>query len=356
MKDKYPDYVKYELEKLYSSLPKTEIKDLEDYLVYCRINAQERKVSDMRRSILQFRDILQKPISETDLEDLRTFLAMLNKSNRKQYTRNGIKVHVRKYLKWKFKNWSERFDNFDDIELVKAFNEEKINENTVLKHEDIQEIIDKEPNLTKKTLFMTLYESGARPNEVLTLTWDKVKLNSDGEISELNLFASKTKKARTVYIKDATFYLSKLKNIGNRKGYIFHSPYDNNIPLLKATALRWIQDMGKRVNKHIFPYLLRHSRATELYTNMPSKVAQKFMGHGSDMSNIYEHMNSKDLKESMLKTVYKKEELSHQDENRIDNEIKKLQEEIKSFKEMHNKLKDILKSKGININPLPPIK
>ena len=86
--------------------------------------------------------------------------------------------------------------------------------------------------------------------------------------------------------------------------------------------------MGNAAGLKIFPYLLRHTRAHELYTQMPSKIAQKFMGHGSDMSELYAHISSKDIKDSMLKTIYSFQEPSHEKKHQLELEIDKLRGEI----------------------------
>lgn len=337
MKKEYPLYKTNELSEVYNRLSKQEKQSINDFVSFCSVNGiTQRKLDDMKRSIIQFRHITERNFDKLTLEDLRAYLTLLNTSNRKKYTTNGIKTHLKRFLKWKFKDWSERFDNLSDIKQTNGFNEEKINENALLEKKDIEKIMKREKDLVKKTFFISLYESGLRPIELRLLKWKDVRFNIDGDISELHIFATKTSKARTVFVKEATFYLKKLLE-HKQSEFIFYSRENKDSCITKNTATFWVKDMGKHIKKNIFPYLLRHSRATELYLNMPSKVAQKFMGHSKDMSDFYAHLSSKDVKEAMLKTVYKFEELPP-------DEIKIVREIINKHTEQGDKILELEKT------------
>lgn len=320
MKNVYPKYKRGDLEIAYKNLNKQERKIIDEFIGYCSISAGERKILDIKRSIIQFRDVTEVPFEDLNLKTLHEFLALLNKSERKKHTKNGIKIYLKRFLKWKFKNWSERFNELRDIRLVNGFNEEKINEGNLLKKEQIESIMKKEKNILRKTFFITLYESGLRPQELRTLKWKDVNLNSDGDLSEIHIYASKTSKARTVFVKEATFYLQNLEEQRDSE-FLFPSREGKDKPISKESATLWIKSMGRRVGIDIFPYLLRHSRATELYLNMPSKVAQKFMGHGTDMTNFYTHLSSKDVKDATLKTIYNFEELPPEKKSKLEKEV-----------------------------------
>lgn len=323
MMKSYPNYKRFELEKRFEKLPRDEKALIKDFLMYCRISAGDRKLQDIQRNLIQFQHIIGKSLKETTLQDLRFFLSLLNSSDRTNYTKNGIKVHVRKFLMYHFKDWSVRFEEFKDIKLQKGFNEKKINDHTLLKKEQIELIMKKEKDLDRKALFITHYEGGVRPCEISNLTWDNIKLNADGDISEIYIYATKTEKARTIFVKEATFYLKKLYEIAKSK-YVFPSKHNINQPLPTGTIHRYISEMGQNVGIKLYPYLMRHSRATELYKNMPSKVAQKFMGHSKDMSDVYAHISSNDVKESMLKTIYNIEEMPPEKRTELEKKVEVL--------------------------------
>lgn len=353
MKKEYLLFKGGELEKIYSKFPTIEKETINNFRTYCSIGGiTKRKLDDMQRSIIQFRYITERNFEKLTLEDLRAYLTLLNTSNRKKYTTNGVKIHIKRFLKWKFKDWSERFDNLGDIKLVSGFNEERINEGVLLKKDEIEKIVNKERDITKKAFFITLYESGLRPIELRLLKWDDIRFNVDGDLSELHIFATKTQKARTVFIKDATFYLKKLLDY-KISDYVFHSRENKEAPITKGTAINWVKNMGAKINKNIFPYLLRHTRATELYLNMPSKVAQKFMGHKKDMSDLYTHLSSQDVREATLKTVYKFEELTPEKKSELEKEIEKLKQNqdviLKNYSELIDYINKDREETGITL-------
>jgi integrase len=345
MKPAYPDYRKKEITKevLYSKLPAKDKLTFDNFIK--TLSCGENKIKDMKSSLLQFRDIIEKPFDKLDLQDIQEYNALIGKSGRKASATNGIKAHVKKFLRFCFKDWYERFDNFRSLRASsKTFNEEKINEKTLLKKEEIETIMKREQNLVKKSFFITLYESGLRPIELRLLKWDDVKFNVDGDISELNIYATKTSRARKVFIKEATFYLKQLFETARDNKYIFTSREGDNKPVGKSIVHFWVNQMGKEhLHRNIYPYLLRHSRATELYLNTNVKIAQKFLGHGKDMSDIYAHLSSKDVKDAIAKTIYNLE-LTPEETNKVkklQNELGKVLEIVKRMSEKFDKIETL---------------
>lgn len=319
-----------ESEKLFNKLAPKEKQEINDYVKYVSITSKsQRRLDNNKRSLLTFRKAIGKPLSNTTLKDLRDFLALLNNSERTQSSRNELKHTIKRFLKWKFKDWSERFDNLSDIKLVMKMNEEKINSNTLLTKEDVETIVKAEPRLLWKAFFMTLYESGLRPIEVRTLLWKNIKFNVDkDDISEINIFASKTSKARSVYVKESTFYLKKLKE-QSKTELVFPSPRDKTKPMGKELPAMWLKRISKKVlGRQVYPYILRHSRATELYTNanIPDKMVQKFLGHSKSMGDVYTHLSNKDIKEAVSKTIYKTEDIPEEKKHALELKIEKMQQ------------------------------
>lgn len=339
--DIFPTFKRGESLILFDSLSKIEQNLINDFIKYVSITSKSSKrLENNKRSLLTFRQVIKKPIFKTNLEDLRSFLALLNNSKRTQSSRNELKHTIKRFLKWKFKDWSERFYNLSDIKLIIKINEEKINANTLLKKEDVEAIVKAESNLIWKTFFITLYESALRPIELRTLLWDKIKFDIEKEgLSEINIFATKTLKARSVYVKESTFYLKKLKE-QSKSPLVFPSPKDNTKPMSKELPAMWLKRISKKVlGRQVYPYILRHSRATELYTNVgiPDKTAQKFLGHSKSMSDIYTHLSNKDVKEAVAKTIYKTEDIPPEKKHKLEQQIKKQQQQIQDLINDKNK-------------------
>ena len=105
---------------------------IDEFLDYCRITAGESTIRKIENAIIQIADALQKPLDELNLKDVRAFLSLLNRSNKAAETKNDIKKTLRRFLRWLYKDWSDRFDAFKDIKTTNGVNEKRVNASTIL--------------------------------------------------------------------------------------------------------------------------------------------------------------------------------------------------------------------------------
>jgi len=349
----YPNFKSGELEKIFDKFETNEKETINDFIKYCGINCSEIKQKDIKRSIIQFRYLVNKKIKDIDLESLREYLTLLNKSNRKPYTQNGIKTHIKRFLKWNFKDWWERFEELRDIRLnSKPKNTEKINASTLLTKEEIESLMKSEPRLFWKTFLITLYESGCRPIELRELKWKDIKFNTRGDISELKIYSGKTKNTRFAYINTATPYLLKLKE-ESKSNLVFPSPHSSKSGGIGKNAVcQWLNKLSmKSIGRHITPYFLRHTRARELYVlrkDIDNKEVEKWLGHSKSMYDIYANMSKEDV-EKMAETLYQTEftpEQKNEYEKQIE-ELKKTNKQLtQGMVDIANRLDKIEKSKA----------
>jgi len=317
----------------YFNLSLKEKQIIDDFVKYVSItSSSQKRLENNKRTLTTFRYVVQKNFNDINLKDLRDYLGLLKSSKNTNATQNEYKASIKRFLRWKFKDWSDRFQNLEDIKLHFALNEERINAETLVSKEDIEKIVQEEKKTYWKAFFLTLYESGLRPVELRNLNWKNIKFNVDGNISEINVFATKTHKARSVYVSEATFYLQKLKE--KRKDFtnplVFPSLRDPSMPVSKGVLSLWLTNISKRVlGRAIFPYILRHSRATELYTNasISDAVAQKFLGHSKSMKDVYTHLSNKDVKEAVGKTIYKFEDIAPEEKHELQEKIERLEKQ-----------------------------
>lgn len=337
MLKEYPEFKRGEIEEFYNRISKNEKSMLIDYLAYRKARGitSDEKLKDVRRYIVHLRYILQKEFESMDLKDLRNLLAIINSSRLSNYVKNTIKTDLKNFLKYLFPDWSLRFANLEDIKLMSnPRNEKKLNSQALLQKEDIEKIMKHELKMFWKAFFMVQYEGALRTKETRFLKWEDIRFNVDGDISEINIYSTKTKRARTIFVKEATYYLSKLKeeqeNLGKKGIYVFHSKTDTNKPIDKATVSEWFRDLTKRVlGREGWCYLLRHSRATELYRlakqgKIAKDTAIEFMGHSEDMSKVYSHFDKEEIKEMLKNQVYKLEDLPEEKKHELEGEIDKL--------------------------------
>lgn len=352
MKNKFISFKKGESKGIYDKFPKKERDIIEQFVKYVSITStSQKRLENNKRTLIHFKHTTQKEFDKITLQDLRDYLSLLKSSDITNSSQNDYKATIKRFLKWRFKDWSKRFNNLEDIKLHLKINEEKINSDSLITKEDVEKIVKEEKSTFWRAFFLTLYESGLRPSELRTLTWDKIKFNIDKDISEINIYASKTHKSRSVYVKEATFYLKKLKeqreDINNP--LVFPSIRDKTKPISKDYVSHWLSRISqKAIGRKIFPYILRHSRATELYTNsnIPDKITQKFLGHNKSMSDVYTHLSNKDVKEAVGKTIYKFEDLPPEKKHELEKAIEDLKEsntkQDKKIQELTNKFKVLI--------------
>jgi integrase/recombinase XerD len=150
-------------------------------------------------------------------------------------------------------------------------------------------------------LIKTLFQTGARVSEFANI---KVEHFFFGE-SMILLDRGKGGKSR--YVPILPELAQELRtHLGDRgTGYLFetnrHLPYSPRRiqQIVKSTAA------GARINKRVYPHLLRHSVATALLERgMPIDQIQKFLGHSKlETTQIYAESTTEMMKESYRRSL-----------------------------------------------------
>jgi len=176
-------------------------------------------------------------------------------------------------------------------------------------------------NYKEKAYLFLSFETGARPQELLNLKWRDVKFEK--EYADINLFSNKTKSSRNFPVRKAKEHLWNWKqNYSfpdlNSNDYVFPSRKRDKIlttPGINKMLRRIATASG--LNKDVWSYLFRHSRATRLYEELPQQIVEKLMGH-KNMAGIYAHISSKKAREEMLSKIYKIEDSTPEDKKELD--------------------------------------
>lgn len=339
-----------------------EKKALDDFLLSCRVSASDYKVKDIRRILIQFGDVIKKEITKVTLHDLRNFLVALNQSNKTAWTKHDIKSYIKRFIKFYYKDWSERFNGLKEVKNEKVgMNRQKINERTLLQKEDIETIMKKENDIVKKAFFIIMWETGARPSEVRKIKWSDIKMNEDGNLSEISIFMSKNKDHKIVFVKEGTFYLKKLLS-RDTSDYVFPSQINKKMFISDFTATRWVKDMGKHINRNVYPYLIRHSRAQDLYdlvaeNKVSINAVTETLGHSANMQKIYHKLSAKKLREIVTKSVFDLQELPPKEREVLQKQMEQMKEDLDKMKEQEKaKEEEFKKFQEMVIKNLKPLK
>lgn len=350
MKTNYPKYKQGKLQQLQKKLSPNNKHILNEFTNLCLITAGEKRVQKIRRHMIQFYDIIGKDFDNLTKEDVNSFLVVLNKSDRSIATKNEIKIYVKKFLMWHYKD-------LDIIENIKAEKEneldKRINESNLLEEKDIEKMLRFAENFKEKAYLFLVFESGARPQELVNLKWQDIKF-CDG-YADITLYSNKTRDTRTFPVKKAAKFLNEWKQNYSfpdvkLSDYVF--PYrDRNKPMTTAGLNKILRRMSKKagLNKDVWTYLFRHTRATKLYEELPQPIVEKLMGH-KNMAEIYAHISTKKAREMMLEKIYHIEEISESYKDKIENKLIELYKENKEWKKWAKEIgKEILKFKKENL-------
>lgn len=346
MKKLFPRYKQGEILLIKSKLSKKDKDILDKFLIYCGGTAGERRLRNIETKMLQIRDVSEISYIDWNLDKLRSFLAILNKSELSKATKNDIKKALKRFLRETYDNWSKKFKGLKDIKGESDINEQRINANTLITEEELEQLIRSAENLRFKSLIMLMYESGARPDEILKLRWKDLNL----DIGEVKLSSSKNQTVRVNPIKEAIIHLKRYKqeypfpNV-TPNDFVFPSPTNRR----QQFSVSYFSGLFKKLSKvaigrETFPYLIRHTRATQLQKVLPPKVYEKFMDHSIETATRYSHLDKDDVREVMLEKIYHIEELTPEEKD----EIKLLKEKIEGLE--RNREKEIIEIKAKSLD------
>jgi integrase/recombinase XerD len=345
------DYPRYKLGELDNILEKIQGKDkiaLEGFIKKCSITAGEKKVNKIRKLIVQFFDVTELPLTKQTKESVDSFLVVLNKSDKSFWTKDELKVYVKQFLKWHYKDL-DLIENFK-ASGKKGFNPEKITENNLITEKDIEKMLRHAESFKESAYLLVAFQTGARPQELITLRWKDVTF--EDKYADITLLSTKTKQARTFPVVEKT-----MKALWDWKqhysyedlkpqDYVFPSRWRDK-PMTSAGLNKMLRRLSSKagLTKDVWGYLLRHSKATRLYEELPQQICEKLLGH-KNMAGVYAHISSKKAREELLKKVYHIEELTTQDKKAIRDLKKRIKSQDEKLEELENNSiskKDVIK-------------
>ncbi|MFA5174314.1 MAG: tyrosine-type recombinase/integrase [Candidatus Pacearchaeota archaeon] len=341
MKKEYPNYQERTTKErgIEDKLKSGDKKALNDFLKSCLMNSSKERVEGkLKTYILEFYDIIGN-LTEWNLDTIRDFLILLNQTDKTEWTKNDIKKIMKRFIRFYYKTHKD----FEEMILMlkcksDAFNYERINENNLVNPEEFEKILRCANTLKQKAILSLLFETGCRPQELRTLKWNDIKI--DGNIGNITFFSGKTKKSRTIPVKDCILHLQRHKQEFeypdvNSNDYIFPSQRNRNEPLSNNALPVMFKRLSKNagLNKNIFPYLFRHSRLTKINQQMPTSLAIKFAGHSLKQSQTYVHLSSEDLRTAMQK-IWKVKELTSEQKNEYEKELENIKNQLANIEKV----------------------
>lgn len=285
------------------------------FLEYCEVakNRSQKTIENYNHYLKRFRTFIGDITPcEITLEDIQKFRLHLNRRSDKYgkllsiKTQNYHIIALRAFLKYLIKNDIKTLAP-EKIELS------KIPERTVefLTREELECLFkaintDTKIGLRNLSIVKTLYSTGLRVSELVSLNCDQINL----ERREF-MIRGKGQKPRLVFLsEEAVFHLKRY--LESRKDT--HKPLfinykrrrnDDSIENPRRLTTVSIENIVRKyareagIVKKVTPHTLRHSFATELLINGADiRSVQDLLGHASiTTTQIYTHLTNKRLKE-----------------------------------------------------------
>lgn len=333
MKDSYPKYAEGLFNKIEESLSKENKTKLDQFLKKCAETVQEKKISEIKREMLRFIDITERDLSKDskkrqNAESINCWLVIINHSELAGWTKCKHRTYVKKFLEWEYANEPELWKHISNPKRDKKGASDHLTESDLISQEETALLIENARSLRDKCLISVADEGGLRPEELLNLKFQN--LDFQDKCVVIKIHSSKTGNTRSVPLvrsKDFLWLYKQTYPYPHVKGldFIFPSPMDRNKPLNTATLNQVLRVTAKRagINKKIWAYLFRHSRATKLYEELPQPLCEKILGH-KNMAGVYAHISDKKAQNEMLSKIYKIEELPKEKREELEKRVTEL--------------------------------
>lgn len=324
MKKSYSRYKQGELNKAEKKLSKEDKEVLNSFLEKCSITAGETKVLHIKKLIIQLADITQLDLTRQTKESIDSFLVLLKKCDKSYWTKDELRIYIKQFLLWYYKDLN-MVENIH-AESKKGLNPQKVTENNLITEQDVEKMVRFAQGFKDKAYLLLAFQTGARPQELLNLKWKDIKFEE--KYADITLYSNKTERSRTFPIVDNT--MNSLWEWKQHYSFIDVQPKDfvfvsrwRDKSMTTAGLNKVLRKMAvaSGIGKDVWSYLLRHTRATRLYEELPQQIVEKLMGH-KNMASVYAHISSKKAREEMLNKIYKVEAITPQEKDEI-KELKK---------------------------------
>ena len=254
-----------------SAISEKQKKDIEKFVLEIRIGKYGSKVKAHRiisylYFFLKTHDYFKKDFDKITEKEWETFYTSLQDDKIKKvnglsyskFTKEDWIKAIKKYLGWKLGK-----DNKDFTKRVGWMKKERCkSDKRAITLEQCNKIVAKEQNIRNKALFMTLFDSGMRIEELLNVRLHDLEVvkkeNTKGEYYMVKIRISKTK-TRNISLPLCTDILTKWikkhPQNNDKNAFLFPLEYDNVRKIIRV--------MSKQIiDFNLSPHSLRHASVT----------------------------------------------------------------------------------------------
>lgn len=251
--------------------------------------------------VLTLQAILRKMpagFKKADKGAVMDFTRELELSKYAAWTKHDYKVTLKKFFRWLRGSEEEYPPEVRWIKSTIKKNKKKMPEE-LLTREDVEKLVGAADNLRDKALVSVLYESGCRPGELLGMQYKHVSFDRYGAVI---MVFGKTGAIRKRLIESVPWLFRwweahPLKR-PDSPVWLCIGTTNHHGALGYSTLKILIKRLGRRakLEKRVYPYIFRHSRATHVAPHLTEAQMDQYFGWvmGSVQPSTYIHLSGRD--------------------------------------------------------------
>lgn len=261
---------------------------------------------------------LSKHFGKAEKEDIEKVVIAIHENKEwSEWTKYDYQVAIKKFYRWM--NDGETCPKV--VSWIKPrikMNNSKMPED-MLSEDDIKKMIQFAPSSRDKAYVMTLYESGCRNGEMLSLKLKHVTFDKQGVHLRVH---GKTGSRRVLLILASPYLRDWIDN--HPKSDSPEAPLwimSNGEPLTQAGSSTLLVRISKRANikRKVNPHNFRHSRATHLANSLTEAQMKEYLGwtQASRMASVYVHLSGRDTDKAILEMNGLQKETKKQESKKL---------------------------------------
>lgn len=254
--------------------------------------------------LIKFAELLCKNFEEATVGDIEVVLTRIEEQNNWLESSKWLFIaKVKQFYKWL--NGDEEYPKqVKWIKTTRCNNNNKL-PTELLTEEEVKKMAEAVDNPRDEAFVLTLYESGCRIGEMLSL---KIKNVQDHKHGKVILVNGKTGMRRILLISSApalSTWLDRHPLKDNTESFLWVSRNYKHSPLSYFLCKKLLKNLAKKagIKKKANPHAFRHARATHLAKNLTDAQMKHVFGwtQSSKMTAIYVHLSGRDVDSALLK-------------------------------------------------------
>ena len=264
------------------------------------------RISKYAQILVKLAGMFRKPFDSATKEDILQVVKKLETSDYSEWTKHDYKIVLKRFYQW-LRNTEDDYP--PEVKWIKS-TVKKSNHmlpEELLTPEEVAKLADAASNPRDKAFIQTIYESGCRIGELLTLKIKHVHFDEHGAIL---IVTGKTGMRRVRIIASTPALSQWIESHPEKdqpdsplwiglwtKNYGEPLNYDAVRVQLKKLAVK------AGIKKDIHPHLFRHSRASHLANQITEAQMKEHFGwtQNSDMAATYVHLSGRNVDRALLK-------------------------------------------------------